>query len=534
MYHSDPSKQHMTPKQFLWNLPMPRSLGLALALVGLACLLSPNASGKEKESDRPNIIVIMADDLGYSDLGCYGGEIDTPNLDSLARGGMQMTQFYNCAKCTTTRAALVTGRYPRPKGGLLSKNDLTIGELMRHAGYATSLSGKWHLGHSPTTHPYQRGFDQFYGLLDGCCNFFDPTIPDPKFKGGRTRVFGENDQRITEFPDDYYTTTAFTDHAIKCVNAFSKEGKPFFAHITYTAPHYPLHAPEATIQKYIGKYKKGWMQLRRDRAKRQAELGLFPKTYPLSPTDSRSYEWSTANHDWEDRRMATYAAMIDEMDQQIGRLVEALKRNGELENTLIMFFADNGGCAEEPGGRVVQRVPGPKEYYTAVGPAWGWAQNTPFKRYKQFVNEGGISSPMIVHWPAKIKAGTRSHAVAHVIDVAPTCAALAGADWPNEYDGNEVGRAEGKSMLPIFSGDDSIRHETLYWEWSGNRAIRRGDMKLVFDKIEKRWALYDVASDRSETSDLSSHQTELAEQLQTDWTKWAGETGVLKKPKKKK
>ena len=485
-------------------------------------------------ADRPNIILIMADDLGYSDLGCYGGEIETPNLDALARGGMQMTQFYNCAKCTTTRAALVTGRYPRPKGGLLEKTDLTIGELMKTAGYSTALSGKWHLGHSDTTHPFHRGFDRFYGLLDGCCNFFDPSIRDPKFKGSRVRAFGKDDQRIETFPDDYYTTTAFTDHAIECVEDFSKVDKPFFLHVTYTAPHYPLHAPESTIQKYLGKYKSGWFQLRQSRYQRQLEMGLLPKQYSLSPKDSKCYEWESANHDWEDRRMATYAAMVDEMDQQIGRLVDALKKNDAYENTLVMFFADNGGCAEEPGGRETSRIPGPKEYYTAVGPAWGWAQNTPFKRYKQFVNEGGISSPMVVHWPKKIPAGSKSNAVAHVIDLAPTCADLAGRQWPAEYDGTKVGEAEGKSMRAILEGEESDRHATLYWEWSGNRAIRRGNMKYVFDKIEKRWSLYDIEKDRTELTDLSSHQPKLASELEAAWNHWAKETGVNSKKKKKK
>ena len=481
--------------------------------------------------DRPNIVLIMADDLGYSDLGCYGGEIETPNLDALARDGLQMTQFYNCAKCTTTRAALVTGRYPRPKNGLLTMNDLTIGELMKTAGYTTSLSGKWHLGHSDTTHPFHRGFDRFYGLLDGCCNFFDPSIPDPKYKGGRTRVFGQDDKRITEFPKDFYTTTAFTDHAIESVQKFSRNDKPFFLHITYTAPHYPLHAPEQTIAKYRGRYLGGWDELRRTRWKRQKQLGLLDPKFKLSGTDSRSYDWDSADQDWEDLRMATYAAMIDEMDQQIGRLVHALREAGELDNTLLAFFADNGGCAEEPGGRNKNLIPGPKEYYTAVGPAWGWAQNTPFKRYKQFVNEGGISSPMIVHWPAKIPGGSKSNAVGHVIDLAATCAELGQVEWPETYEGRKVHPAEGKSLLPVLSGDDADRHATIYWEWKGNRAIRRGNDKLVYDKILKGWALYDMSADRTETNDLSTADPAKAAKFEADWMTWGKETGVLPKPK---
>ncbi len=483
---------------------------------------------KAQADERPNIVMIMADDLGYSDIGCYGGEISTPNLDQLARDGMQMTQFYNCAKCTTTRAALVTGRYPRPKDGLLDRTDLTIGELMKTAGYATSLSGKWHLGHGDDQHPYQRGFDRFYGLLDGCCNFFDPSIPDPPFKGSRVRVFGQDDQLITEFPKGYYTTTAFTDHAIESIEAFAPGETPFFLHVTYTAPHYPLHAPPETIAKYRGKYMGGWHELRNSRWKRQQELGLFKPGLTLSPTDSKAYDWDTADQRWEDLRMATYAAMIDEIDQQIGRLVQALETTGELDNTLFMFFADNGGCAEEPGGRDTSRIPGPKDFYTAVGPSWGWAQNTPFKRYKQFVHEGGISTPMIVHWPAKISPGTKSDAVGHVIDLAATCADVGQVGWPESYNGNRVGPVEGKSLLPVFAGDNADRHQTLYWEWSGNRAIRRGNDKLVYDKLTKEWSLYDIAVDRTETVDRTESEPALAEKLKTDWTKWAKETGVWK------
>lgn len=510
---------------------------ITLAVFACSGFIAPSlvtTSLRAEPGERPNIVLIMADDLGYSDLGCYGGEIETPNLDALAAGGMQMTQFYNCAKCTTTRAALVTGRYPRPHGGLLQMEDLTIGELMRHAGYATSLSGKWHLGHGDTTHPFHRGFERFYGLLDGCCNFFDPSIPDPKFKGGKTRVFGQDDKRITEFPSDYYTTTAFTDHAIECVQEYSNTDRPFFVHVTYTAPHYPLHAPEKTIQKYLHRYRDGWMALRQKRWQRQQELKLFGSQYVLSPMDSRAYDWETADAAWEDRRMATYAAMIDEMDGQIGRLVEAIRDAGELDNTLIMFLADNGGCAEEPGGRNTDRIPGPKEYYTAVGPSWGWAQNTPFKRYKQWVNEGGISTPMILHWPDRIAPGTKSDAVGHVIDLAPTCAELAGVDWPSQYDGRVVQPAEGLSMTPVIGGDAADRHDEIFWEWSGNRAIRRGNDKLVYDKIEKRWALYDIGRDRTETNDLTGQKPKLAQTLENRWVEWAKETGVFKEKKKVK
>ena len=499
---------------------MLNSLRLALPTILLVLANSP-AQGET----RPNIVLIMADDMGFSDIGCYGGEIDTPNLNRLAKEGVRFRQFYNNAKCTTTRASLVTGLYPRPKGGLLKQDMVTIGEVLGAAGYQTSLSGKWHLGNSKTTHPFQRGFDRYYGLLDGCCNFFDPVQPDPAFKGGKVRKFGHDDQNVTEFPEDYYTTDAFTDHAVESIKQSAKAGKPFFVHVCYTAPHYPLHAKPKDIAKYRGKYMMGWEELRRQRHERQLAMGLLDPRWQLSDTDSQSYDWESSDKDWEDLRMAVYAAMVDSMDQNIGRILQTLDENDLTKNTLIMFLSDNGGCSEEPGGRNTDSIPGTKEFYTAVGPAWGWAQNTPFRRYKSWVHEGGISTPFIARWPAVIKPDTMTDQVGHLVDLMATCVDVGDAEYPQTYDGREIVPLEGISLAPVLHGQTRDGHESLYWEWSGNRAVRQGKWKLVWDKLVKKWELYDVTADRTELNDLASTHPERAEAMAKDWFAWADRTG---------
>lgn len=505
---------------------MARIVFLLAVLTSLLAHRAESATAQDTSKDRPNIVLLMADDLGFSDIGCYGGEVDTPILNRLAKQGVRFKQFYNNAKCTTTRASLITGLYPRPKGSLLKKNMVTIAEVLGEAGYQTSLSGKWHLGSSQTTHPFHRGFDRFYGLLDGCCNFFDPSIQDPAFKGGRIRSFGHDDQLITEFPSDYYTTDAFTDHAVESIEEFSRANKPFFVHVCYTAPHYPLHAKPKDIAKYRGKYLQGWDVLRQQRHQRQIAMGLLDPKWTLSDTDSKSYDWEASHKEWEDLRMAVYAAMIDNMDQNIGRILAALDDEGVTHNTLIMFLSDNGGCAEEPGGRNTQAIPGPKDFYTAVGPAWGWAQNAPFRRYKSWVHEGGISTPFIAHWPAVIKANTMTNEVAHLIDLMATCVDLGKANYPKTYNDTEILPAEGISMAPILRGETRSGHETLCWEWSGNRAIRQGKWKLVWDKLVKKWELYDVVADRTEMDDLAEGDAGRVESMSQAWFAWADRTGV--------
>jgi arylsulfatase A-like enzyme len=499
---------------------------LMFATVLIVAVFLTNTStalAADKSAPRPNIILIMCDDMGFSDIGCYGGEVQTPTLDKLANEGMRFTQFYNNAKCTTTRASILTGLYPRFKGGHMRTNMVTLGEAMKTAGYRTALSGKWHLGSGETTHPFHRGFDSYYGLLDGCCNFFNPLQPDPPYKGRRVRKFGVDGKFIKDksfFGDDYYTTDAFSDHAVNFIK--KKSDKPFFLHVCYTAPHYPLHAKPADIKKYIGKFKMGWEQMRKDRWARQKKMGLTNDTWTLTGTDSKSYDWKNADHDFEDHRMAVYAAMIDSMDQNIGKLIASLKDSGQSENTVVFFLSDNGGCAEEPGGRdPKKRNAGPIDDYVAVGPAWGWAQNAPFKRYKSWVHEGGISTPMIAWWPGQIKPNVFNRNPAHIIDFLPTFLELAGTDYPKKYNGNDILPVEGKSIVPLLKGKSRAGHKQLAWYWAGNRALREGDMKVVWEGRKKKWELYNINKDRCEMNDLSADQSKLTNRLADDWYTWA-------------
>lgn len=498
------------------------------ALITVLCSCSSQANC----GDRPNIVIIMADDLGWSDVGCYGGEIRTPHIDRLAAEGMRFTQFYNNAKCTTTRASLITGLYPRRDGRLLKDNMRTIPELLDEAGYYSVLSGKWHLGSSAPTRPSDRGFENYYGLLDGCCNFFNPARPDPEFKGGRVRWFGEDDQRITDFPNGFYTTDAFSDYACKAIDHAVDEDRPLFLHVCYTAPHYPLHAPPEDVARYRGQYVDGWHALRNRRHRRQIEMGLIDPAWQLPPPDREVPDWDDVdNHDYFDHLMAVYAAMIDRMDQGIGRILERLDHHDIAGETVVMFLSDNGGCAEKPGGFEYERTPGIEEFYTACGPGWAYAQNTPFRRYKSYVHEGGISTPFIVRWPGRVQPGVTNNDVGHIIDLLPTCAELAGVSVPDAESVRDTSSAnvlpcEGLSLAPLFRGSTRAGHDTLCWEWSGNRAVREGDMKLCWDKGVKRWELYNVVADRTEMHDLAADRPELVEQFSAQWFAWAEMTGV--------
>jgi arylsulfatase len=503
-------------------------MSIAAIAWGLPILSMLGTAASAAEPPRPSIVLIMCDDMGYSDLGCYGGEIRTPNLDRLAAEGLRFTQFYNCAKCTTTRASLITGLHPRfGKGGLLREDMVTIAEVMKEAGYQTSLSGKWHLGSAPPRRPVDRGFDEYYGLMDGCSNFFNPVQRDPPYKGGRVRTFGHNDRLISEFPDDFYATDAFSDHAADMIRRFARAGKPFFVHVCYTAPHYPLHAKPEDIDRYQGKYGMGWHELRPQRHARQLEMGLLDPRWKLAPEDPRVGPWEgiELRELWE-LRMAVYAAMIDCMDQGIGRIIKALEESGENENSVVMFLSDNGGCAELPEGADFPHPPGPKEYYTSCGPGWGWAQNTPFRRYKAWVHEGGIATPLIAWWPGVIKPGTITHQVGHVVDFMPTCIELAGARYPETFRGQAILPVEGRSLVPILRGHERVPHETLCWYWSGNRAIRAGKWKLVWEKSARRWELFDLNADRTELDDLADHEPQRVQQMSETWLDWANQVGL--------
>ncbi|MFQ5730503.1 MAG: arylsulfatase [Planctomycetaceae bacterium] len=510
----------------------------AFALFTVAAFSSClQAAGK---TARPNIVLILCDDMGFSDIGCYGGEVQTPNIDGLAAEGLRFKQFYNNAKCTTTRASLITGLYPRRRGPLLKSNMVTIAEVLKAAGYRAALSGKWHLGNRAPRRPSDRGFDRYFGLLDGCCNFFDPSMPDPKFKGGRVRWVAQDDKRITTFPKDFYMTDAISDYAVKTIGEWAKPAsdgkrKPFFLHVCYTAPHYPLHAKAKDIAKYKGTYLKGWHALRNARHRRQLKMGLVDPNWKLPGPEREVQAWKDAPHkDWQDLRMAVYAAMIDSMDQGIGRILKALKDAGVDENTLVMFLSDNGGCAETPGGNNAESIPGPKQFYTHCGPGWAYAQNTPFRRYKSWVHEGGISTPFIARWPGRIKPNTWTNEAAHIIDLLPTCAEVGRATYPKRYKGNEIIPVEGVSFLSVLSGKPRVGHDVLYWEWARNRAVRAGKWKLCWDRKVKRWELYDVVADRTEMNDLASEHPERVARLSKLWFAWAKKTGLRVGQRKKR
>ncbi len=490
--------------------------------------------------DKPNIILMMADDMGWSDIGCYGAiHIQTPNIDRIAAEGMLFTQFYNNAKCTTTRASLLTGLYPRNGGNSITKNMLTLGEALRMAGYSTGMSGKWHNGKDKGSRPFDRGFDEAYGLWDGCCNFFNPVQPDPKFKGGRVRTFGHNDEYITEFPEDFYSTDAFVDHAVKTIRQHAAKDKPFLHYIPFTAPHYPIHAKPEDIAKYKGKFAEGWNVLIEKRRARQIELGIVdPETWPEIGDIDRVRKWEEAksvDEAWQNLRMEAYAAMVDSMDQGIGRILALLDEMKIADNTLVMFLSDNGACAETPGGTNPEQIPGPKEFYSHVGPGWAHFQNTPFRKYKATSHEGGVATPFVARWPKVIEAGSKNASAGHIIDLMPTFLEMAGGEYPSEYGEQPLLPLEGASLLPAFRGEHVRRDDTLFWTWSGSRAAREGDWKAVWDKKGKAWELYDLSRDRTETTNLAEQHPERLNAMATAWEDWGKRTGMWKvKTKKKK
>ena len=484
--------------------------------------------------ERPNIILIMVDDMGYSDIGCYGSEIKTPALDRMAAEGLRFRQFYNNAKCMTTRASIVSGIYPQRDGHSihLLRNDMfTIADAMNKAGYNTIMSGKWHLGSKVGERPIDRGFSEYYGLIDGCSNFFNPVQPDPKFKGGRVRVFGHNDKLITQFPEDYYTTDAFTDHALQHIKKSLDEKKPYFLHLTYTAPHYPLHAKPEDIAKYKGRYKDGWEKLNAERYARQLELGVIDKSVKPAAADPRVKSYASRPHkDWEEKRMEVYAAMVDSVDQNIARILKLLDETKSADNTLIMFISDNGACAETPGGDNPKQIPGPKEFYSHCGPGWAWAQNTPFRRYKSNMHEGGICTPCVVRWPRVIKANSWTDSVAHIIDLQPTFMKLAGLD-PVKDVPLDKRQFDGEVMDSIFRGQPYKRAKPLFFEYQGTRAVRDGDWKACYER-KSGWRLYNIAEDRTELKNLSAKHPERLKEMAAAWDAWAAKTGLGKKLKK--
>jgi arylsulfatase len=505
---------------------------VAAALPGCAHNTPPaNPSAK-----RPNIIVILADDMGFSDIGCYGGEIATPNLDMLAKNGMRFTQFYNNARCCPTRACLLTGLYPHQAGighmvdnknnpayqGYLNDSCVTIAEALKPAGYHPLMAGKWHAGEKRPHWPADRGFEHFYGLVSGASNYF-------QLEKGRT--FAEDNTPIdpTSAPG-FYMTNAFTDRALRYIDDYSRNTEPFFLYLAYTSPHWPLHALPEDIAKYKGKYMKGWDSLREERRQRMIDLGIIDKSTQLTPRDPKAKPWaelSQQQKEERDLRMAVYAAQIDRMDQNIGRLIAKLKETGQYENTLILFMADNGGCAE-----VVERSEDPsaplgsKGSFLSYGVPWANASNTPFRLYKHWVHEGGISSPLIAHWPGHIQPNTFHRDPAHLIDIMPTCLELAAAKYPARFKGKSITPLEGRSLLPILQGQSNPPQRPIFWEHEGNRAVRQGQWKLVAQE-GKPWELYDLSADRAELTNLADKNPAKVTELTDLYDRWAKRAGVV-------
>ncbi len=481
---------------------------------------------------RPNIIVILADDMGFSDIGCFGSEIETPNLDMLAAGGMRLTNFYNTARCCPTRASLLTGLYSHQAGvghmiqdrgtpayqGYLNDRCVTIAEAIRQGGYRAGMAGKWHVGEQRPHWPTDRGFERYFGLISGAANYFHPepgthlALNDQEYKPG----------------DGFYMTDAFTDNAVAQIDEFGRGKNPYFLYLAFTAPHWPLHARPEDIAKYEGKYMDGWDELRKRRHARQIKLGIVDAKWPLTPRDSPSPAWDTMEDKPAlDRKMAVYAAQIDRLDQSVGRVLAKVKELGQEENTLILFLADNGGCAEEVNRGKPSVPAGGVDSYMSYGLPWANASNTPFRLYKHWVHEGGISSPFIAYWPAVIKRKNAiSHQPAHLVDLMATCLDVAGVAYPKTFKGKDLTPLEGVSLLPIFEGKQRKGHKAIYWEHEGNRAVREGKWKLV-SRFPEQWELYDLEADRTELNDLASAQPVRVRRMAALYETWATRVGVL-------
>lgn len=557
--------------------------GLCGAICGLLAVIRGDSVAVGRSEARPNIVVIMSDDMGFSDIGSYGGEINTPNLDALAANGVRFTQFYNNARCCPTRASLLTGLYPHEAGighmmndrghdgyrGDLNRQSVTIAEALKPAGYATYAVGKWHVTPGQNaqelarTHnwPLQRGFDRYYGTIHGAGSFYDPSslVRDNRL------ITVAND--VEYQPPRYYYTDAISDHAARFITE-TKPGQPFFMYVAYTAAHWPMHALDSDIAKYKSKYDAGYGPIRQARREKAARLGLIDPRWPMSP---QAGDWDQVDDKaWEARGMEVYAAMVDNMDQGIGRIIATLKKEGHFDNTLIFFLQDNGGCAELTGRSPSKAnpqttrppqatfapmakddqqfnsvpaqtrlgfpvimgpgvLPGPDDTYIAYGRGWANVSNTPFREYKHWTHEGGISTPAIAHWPNGIPVRARNRLVqspGHVIDLMATAVDVSGARYPRVMNGQPIRPMAGVSLRPALTGKSLRRPQPIFWEHEGNRAVRDGRWKLVA-KEKQAWELYDIPADRTEMNDLAAARPDKVRELAARWDAWAARANVL-------
>ncbi len=471
------------------------------------------------QDTRPNILVIMADDLGFADIGCFGAEIQTPNLDKLASDGLRFTQFYNTAKCHSSRISLLTGLYANQAGQESLSRGITTAQVLRNAGYLTAMTGKWHLKEEPTDH----GFQRYWGHLSGACNFF---LGDNTF-----RLNGEK----WDVPrnENFYTTTANADWAIQFIDEAKTQDKPMYLYMAFNAPHYPLHCLEEDFKLYEDTYKPGWDAIRSQRQAKQKQLGLFGEDYLTpAPRPDHVEPWESLDDeqkDWESQRMAAYAAMVHRLDIEIGRVIDHLRDNKMLDNTLVLFVSDNGACpfdrTKKPGKQL--RPWDPKSYW-CYSPGWAHVGNTPFRLYKQNQHEGGISSPAIVHWPGglKTKPGSITDQPAHLIDVMATVIELSKTQYPEKDRQGELEPLQGKSLVPILEGKARAPHDALYFEFANNRAVRIGDMKLVSFR-QSPWELYDLSKDRTELNNLAVEQPGIVKAMGDSWYHWAEQVNLM-------
>jgi arylsulfatase len=483
---------------------------------------------------QPNIVVILVDDMGFSDIGCYGSEIPTPNLDRLAAGGLRFTQFYNTGRCCPTRASLLTGVYPHQTGvghmvaddgaafpgyrGRLNDNCVTMAEVLKPAGYFTAMSGKWHVGQEQGVVPWKRGFDRSLNAPAG--GFYQAGSPRAKlFLNGE--AIANDDARL---PQNWYSTDLWTDFGLKFIDEARAAKKPFFLYLAHNAPHFPLQAPAEDIAKFRGRYKAGWDKLRAERYARQTAMGLIDAAWANSPRADAIKAWDAlppADQDRFDHLMAVYAACVYHMDLAVGRLVDGLRARGELDNTLIVFMSDNGGNAESGVNGRTEGDPTAATSAWYCGESWANLQNTPFRRYKHYNHEGGIATPLIVHWPAGIAArGEWRTQPGHLIDIMATVVDVGGAKYPTEFNGHAVLPTEGRSLVPAFANQPIVR-DALFWEHEGNAAVRVGDWKLVRFGRKGAWELYDLKTDRTELHDLAAAQPARAAELAAKWEAWA-------------
>ncbi len=529
---------------------MTRRQMLRLVVGGTTVMLSGcghktgSCSGTQgKDAESPNIVIILADDMGFSDVGCYGGEVDTPNIDRLAESGLRFSQFYNSGRCCPSRAALLTGLYPHQAGigwmardfgyeayrGRLNRKCVTIAEVLKQSGYSTYMSGKWHVGEDRRHWPLQRGFDRYFGLITGTSNYFD--LAKSKAPGKVINIMAKDNEAYTPVPGKFYMTDAFTDNAVKFIDEHPG-GNPFFLYLSYTAPHWPLHAWPADVAKYRGKYMKGWDNVRRDRLKKLIDTGILKKGTELTPRDPGTWPWPEEDRKEEmDLKMAIYAAQIDCMDRGIGRVMKKIEQTGQAGNTLVIFLSDNGASSEW-GPRGFDRrgnglPPGGVDSYMSYGFSWANAANTPFRKYKTWHHEGGVATPFIAYWPKVIRRRNAvTDQVGHIIDIMATCIDAAGAEYPTTFKGMEITPMEGKSLLPFFLGKKPTGRDALFWEHQGNRAVRKGEWKIVAD-YQQPWELYNLEEDRTELNNLAQMHPDKVKELIDLYDQWARKCHVL-------